>query len=116
MHLDVYGSNSEKPIICNALTYIATPNQAANTNWLGEAPCDSIARQIALARGPSGPNSEYLCNLADAMLQVGITLSSHSSPLLMVAVMAQAPVCYRTFHSVCTALLGAIGHTGLHHA
>ena len=74
VHLDVYGSVSDtKPIICNALTYIATPNRAANTNWLGRAPFEIIGRQIALARGPSGPNSEYLCNLADAMLQVSST-------------------------------------------
>ncbi len=50
-----------------ALVYIATPNRAKNANWLGEAPLTVVAAQIAAARGPSGPNDEYLFRLADAM-------------------------------------------------
>lgn len=40
-----------------ATFYIATPE---NRNWLGPAPVESIARQVARAAGPSGHNREYV--------------------------------------------------------
>jgi cation transport protein ChaC len=46
------------------LVYIATSDNAA---FLGEAPEDEIARQIATASGPSGPNRDYLLALAQAL-------------------------------------------------
>lgn len=50
------------------LVYIATETNAA---FLGEATDAEIARQIASASGPSGPNSEYLLRLADSLRQLG---------------------------------------------
>lgn len=50
------------------LVYIATQENAA---YLGPASESDIARQIATARGPSGPNSEYLLNLATALRELG---------------------------------------------
>jgi len=50
------------------LVYIATEDNEA---FLGEAPEADIARQIALATGPSGSNSEYLLRLADSLRQLG---------------------------------------------
>jgi cation transport regulator ChaC len=50
------------------IVYIATRENAA---WLGPAPERDIARQIATACGPSGPNSEYLLNLARALRDLG---------------------------------------------
>jgi cation transport regulator ChaC len=64
------------PIIPCALLYIASPNLAANENYLGFAPREDIARQIATAYGPSGPNSEYLFRLAQAVRQVSPILHS----------------------------------------
>ncbi|EFN57632.1 hypothetical protein CHLNCDRAFT_12490, partial [Chlorella variabilis] len=55
-----------------ALTFVATADRAANPNFLGPAPLEEVARQIATARGPSGPNSEYLFRLADAMRGMGV--------------------------------------------
>ncbi|HLQ84952.1 MAG TPA: gamma-glutamylcyclotransferase [Salinisphaeraceae bacterium] len=46
------------------LVYIATADNAA---WLGVASEAVIAAQIAASAGPSGPNSEYLLRLADAL-------------------------------------------------
>ncbi|MES1948292.1 cation transporter ChaC [Salinisphaera sp. C84B14] len=46
------------------LVYIAT---ADNEAWLGDAPIDAIARQISASHGPSGPNRDYLLNLAEAL-------------------------------------------------
>lgn len=50
------------------LVYIATHENAA---YLGPASERDIARQIAGARGPSGPNSEYLLELAKALRELG---------------------------------------------
>lgn len=51
-----------------ALVYIATPDNAA---WLGEGSDGTLARHIAGAAGHSGPNSEYLLKLADALRDLG---------------------------------------------
>jgi cation transport regulator ChaC len=51
------------------LVYIATHENAA---YLGPATEYEIARQIASAQGPSGPNSEYLLELAQALRELGM--------------------------------------------
>ncbi|MEQ6886981.1 gamma-glutamylcyclotransferase [Salicola sp. Rm-C-2C1-2] len=48
----------------DGLVYIATEDNAA---WLGPAPEAAIARHVASSEGPSGPNSEYLLELANAL-------------------------------------------------
>lgn len=48
----------------DALVYVAEPGNFA---WLGPAPLDAIALQIARATGPSGSNREYLLELAAAL-------------------------------------------------
>ena len=49
------------------LVYIATPS---NPNYLGPAPLDQIAAQVARARGPSGSNSEYVHELARSLREM----------------------------------------------
>jgi len=61
MHFDD-GSSDE------GIVYIATHENEA---YLGPADEIDIARQIATARGPSGPNSEYLLGLAQALRELG---------------------------------------------
>jgi cation transport protein ChaC len=63
---DIYfedGSSEE------GLVYIATEDNAA---FLGEASELAIARQIGTSSGPSGPNREYLMNLAHALRELGM--------------------------------------------
>lgn len=50
------------------LVYLATEGNAA---FLGDAPLDAMAHQIAAANGPSGPNRDYLLNLAEALEALG---------------------------------------------
>ena len=58
---DVGGS---APRIVIGLVYIAGPD---NDNYLGAAPVDAIAGQIRGAVGPSGPNPEYVFELASRL-------------------------------------------------
>ncbi|UTW12902.1 gamma-glutamylcyclotransferase [Marinobacterium rhizophilum] len=50
------------------LVYIATPDNSA---FLGPASESEIARQIAAAAGPSGPNADYLLHLAESLRHLG---------------------------------------------
>ncbi|MBU6249100.1 MAG: gamma-glutamylcyclotransferase [Xanthomonadaceae bacterium] len=52
----------------DAVTYIAPPGNGA---WLGPASEPEIARQIATATGPSGPNRDYLLDLAASLRALG---------------------------------------------
>lgn len=51
-----------------ALVYIATERNAA---FLGPAPIEAIARQVAAAAGPSGANRDYVLELARALRELG---------------------------------------------
>jgi cation transport regulator ChaC len=53
--------------VAHGLVYIATPE---NPNYLGPAPLEAIAAQVACARGPSGPNVEYVLRLAGALREL----------------------------------------------
>lgn len=51
-----------------ALLFLATPE---NPEFLGPAPLERIARQVVQAHGPSGPNPEYVLELARALRDLG---------------------------------------------
>ncbi|WP_405233472.1 gamma-glutamylcyclotransferase [Lentisalinibacter salinarum] len=51
-----------------AITYVADP---AGKHYLGAAPLAEMARQIRISAGPSGPNSEYVLRLAEALRGLG---------------------------------------------
>jgi cation transport protein ChaC len=48
----------------SALLYVATPH---NPNYLGPAPLAQIAEEVRTSHGPSGPNAEYVLELAAAL-------------------------------------------------
>lgn len=52
------------------ITWHATPE---NENYLGEAPIQDIAEQIAASTGPSGDNTEYLLRLDEALTTLNVT-------------------------------------------
>ncbi len=51
------------------LVYVAGPE---NENYLGSAPLDAIARQVAGAAGPSGANADYVFELAAALRRMQV--------------------------------------------
>lgn len=55
-----------KPL--DALVYVAT---ADNPDFAGPAPLPEIAAQVRRSRGPSGPNTEYVLELATALRAMG---------------------------------------------
>lgn len=62
--IDVFISGRETPVITKSILYVASER---NTSFLGESPTEQIAEQIYKCVGPSGPNVDYLLNLADSM-------------------------------------------------
>ncbi|KAJ7513357.1 hypothetical protein O6H91_24G002300 [Diphasiastrum complanatum] len=71
-YLDVYmDSSSTEPAVSGALVFIATKDKNKNMNYLGAAPSEEMAIQIAEAVGPSGPNFEYLFRLEEALIEIG---------------------------------------------
>lgn len=66
------GQADECVAVSEALVYIASPDTSRNVNYLGPAPLEVIAAQIASAVGPSGPNYAYVYKLADAMRAMGV--------------------------------------------
>ena len=53
----------------DCLTYIADPS---NRYYLKGEPLTSIARQIEIARGPSGTNAEYIILMVQELRKLGV--------------------------------------------
>ncbi|XP_020584965.1 gamma-glutamylcyclotransferase 2-1-like [Phalaenopsis equestris] len=63
--------NLEDPAITNILVFISTPDIVANRYYLGPAPLEEMARQIATATGPCGNNRDYLFSMEKALFDIG---------------------------------------------
>ncbi|XP_050442292.1 putative glutathione-specific gamma-glutamylcyclotransferase 2 isoform X2 [Adelges cooleyi] len=57
--VDVHSEDGSR--VVNATVYVATGD---NSQWLGEAPVDELAAQVATCSGPAGHNAEYVILLA----------------------------------------------------
>lgn len=62
------GATGPSPIV-SGLAYVAGPG---NEEYLGPAPLEEIAHQIARARGPSGANADYVFELAAALRRMRV--------------------------------------------
>eukprot|EP00002_Diphylleia_rotans_P011307 TRINITY_DN2232_c0_g1_i1.p1 TRINITY_DN2232_c0_g1~~TRINITY_DN2232_c0_g1_i1.p1 ORF type:complete len:247 (-),score=39.49 TRINITY_DN2232_c0_g1_i1:142-882(-) len=68
--VDVFGpESSEEPIVRGAILYAAGPD---NEHYTGPASADAMARTIAYSVGASGPNTEYLFKLVEALRVMNI--------------------------------------------
>ncbi|KAG4958923.1 hypothetical protein GLYMA_13G080900v4 [Glycine max] len=71
-YLDFYTDlTATSPAVSGVMVYIATPDKKSNVNYLGPASIEDIARQIIQAKGPAGPNRDYLFNLEKALHEIG---------------------------------------------
>lgn len=62
------GDEGRRERTVRGLVYVAGPD---NPHYLGPAPLEAIAAQIAAARGPSGANDEYVFELATSLRRMG---------------------------------------------
>ncbi|PKA62535.1 hypothetical protein AXF42_Ash012121 [Apostasia shenzhenica] len=70
--VDFYKEGEDlEPALTGVLLFISTPDKVANRYYLGPAPMEKMARQIATASGPCGNNREYLFSLEKAMFDIG---------------------------------------------
>ncbi|KAL3844337.1 hypothetical protein ACJIZ3_001740 [Penstemon smallii] len=63
--------DSEKPYVTGVIVFTSTPCKISNKYYLGPAPLEDMARQIATADGPCGNNRDYLFLLEKALYNIG---------------------------------------------
>lgn len=60
-----------QPYVNDVLVFISTPDIISNRYYLGPAPLEEMARQIATANGPCGNNRDYLFSMEKALFHIG---------------------------------------------
>ncbi|XAR69913.1 hypothetical protein NMG60_11001683 [Bertholletia excelsa] len=61
---------TKQPAITGVIVFASTPDKS-NKYYLGPAPLEDMARQIATAFGPCGNNRDYLFKMEKAMRDIG---------------------------------------------
>lgn len=97
--VDVYIRGQDEPVVQKAILYIGTHK---NVNYVGETPVELIADTIYKSVGPSGPNIDYLLNLADSMRKMNV-IDPHVFELerLVRDFVLAAPLPHHTHPSIC---------------
>ncbi|KAF0935894.1 hypothetical protein E2562_036630 [Oryza meyeriana var. granulata] len=62
--------DSSKPAVTGVLVFASTPDPIGNKYYLGPAPLEDMARQIATANGPTGNNRDYLFSMEKALSNI----------------------------------------------
>ncbi|PSS11776.1 Gamma-glutamylcyclotransferase [Actinidia chinensis var. chinensis] len=71
-HVDFYvEGDTTQPAITGVMAFTSTPDKETNKYYLGPAPLEDMARQIATACGPCGNNRDYVFMLEKAMHDIG---------------------------------------------
>ncbi|KAJ7958630.1 Gamma-glutamylcyclotransferase [Quillaja saponaria] len=65
------GGDSIHPALTGIIVFTSTPDKESNKYYLGPAPLEDMASQIATAHGPCGNNRDYLFLLEKAMYDIG---------------------------------------------
>ncbi|GLT67517.1 hypothetical protein SLA2020_398180 [Shorea laevis] len=60
-----------QPAVTGVIVFTSTPDIVSNKYYLGSAPLEEMARQIATASGPCGNNRDYLFKLEKALFDIG---------------------------------------------
>jgi len=63
--------DTAQPAVKGVIVFTSTPDQETNKYYLGPAPVEDMARQIATAFGPCGNNRDYIFLLEKAMYDIG---------------------------------------------
>ncbi|XP_051151475.1 gamma-glutamylcyclotransferase 2-1-like [Andrographis paniculata] len=63
--------DSEQPFSTDMIVFTSTPDKISNKYYLGPAPWEDMARQIASAYGPCGNNRDYLFSMEKALFDLG---------------------------------------------
>ncbi|GFZ01078.1 ChaC-like family protein [Actinidia rufa] len=63
--------DTTQPAITGVMAFTSTPDKETNKYYLGPAPLEDMARQIATACGPCGNNRDYVFMLEKAMHDIG---------------------------------------------
>ncbi|XP_023524365.1 gamma-glutamylcyclotransferase 2-1-like [Cucurbita pepo subsp. pepo] len=63
--------DSPEPALTGVIVFTSTPDKEVNKYYLGPAPLEDMARQIATASGPCGNNRDYIFMLEKALFDIG---------------------------------------------
>ncbi|XP_078433883.1 gamma-glutamylcyclotransferase 2-2-like isoform X2 [Wolffia australiana] len=71
-YVDFYvEENPLKPAVTDVTVFISTPDKEVDKYYLGPAPVEEMARQIAMSSEPCGNSRDYLFSLQKALFAIG---------------------------------------------